>query len=172
MDWRWTFYMYYTWQTKRLVSVSGLLFAPGTEKTTSYLGPGSYLDLQNSNTLIPLLEAAPHHDENMQEDFILGFPSSTALHLEQISDKGILEQQGNQHLPILYHIHQESQYQLQGMKYSITRHEIQYGIKVHLSSKSSINLKFLDVLFFFDFSSKRQSRDKNISKELLTVLIV
>ena len=119
MDWRWTFYMYYTWQTKRLVSVSGLLFAPGTEKTTSYLGPGSYLDLQNSNTLIPLLEAAPHHDENMQEDFILGFPSSTALHLEQISDKGILEQQGNQHLPILYHIHQESQYQLQGTKYSM-----------------------------------------------------
>ena len=115
-----TFYMDWTWQTKRLVSVSGLLFAPGTEKTTSYLGPGSYLDLQNSNALIPLLlEAPPHHDENMQEDFILGFPSSTALHLEQVSDKGILEQQGNQHLPILYHIHQESQYQLQGTKYSM-----------------------------------------------------
>ena len=52
-----TFYMDWTWQTKRLVSVSGLLFAPGTEKTMSYLGPGSYLDLQNSNALIPFLEA-------------------------------------------------------------------------------------------------------------------
>ena len=47
-----TFYMDWTWQTKRLVSVSGLLFAPGTEKTMSYLGPGSRFTEQQRLDLI------------------------------------------------------------------------------------------------------------------------
>ena len=47
-----TFYMDLTWQTKRLVSVSGLLFAPGTEKTMSYLGPGSRFTEQQRLDLI------------------------------------------------------------------------------------------------------------------------